>query len=145
MKHGILYIFTAIVLFAACEDSAQYDPEHYSPSLYQVQAGQNEVVFSAMASSHEVTVTCNSSEWTASPDSDWISASKADNGALIISVTDNDSGDARTGNAYIYMNGSSLDAIKVIQERAIVDVFVEELSFSTDSSSQTVRVSGNCN
>lgn len=145
MKHEILYIFTAIVLFAACEDSAQYDPEHYSPSLYQVQAGQNEVVFSAMASSHEVTVTCNSSEWTASPDSDWISASKADNGALIISVTDNDSGDARTGNAYIYMNGSSLDAIKVIQERAIVDVFVEELSFSTDSSSQTVRVSGNCN
>lgn len=144
MKHRILYIFTAFVLFASCEDS-DYDSSRYSASLYYVKADQDEVVFSALASSYELPLTYTSSEWTPHADCDWISASKADNGALIISVTDNDSGDARMGNAYIYMNGRSLDAIKVVQERAIVDVSVEELSFSTDSSSQTVRVSGNCN
>ena len=144
MKHRILYIFTAFVLFASCEDS-DYDSSRYSASLYYVKAEQDEVVFSALASSCEVPLAYTSSEWTPHADCDWISASKADNGALIISVTDNDSGDARMGNAYIEMNGRPLDAIKVVQERAIVDVSVEELSFSTDSSSQTVRVSGNCN
>ena len=146
MKHGILYIFTAIVLFAACEDSVQYDPEHYSPSLYQVQAGQNEVVFSAMAASHEVAVTCNSSEWTASPDCDWVSVSKSDDGSLLtISVTDNDSGDARMGKACIYMDGQMLYAISVVQERAFADVSVADLSFSTYPTSQNVNVSSNCN
>ena len=63
MKHRILYIFTAFVLFASCEDS-DYDLFRYSASLYYVKAEQDEVVFSALASSHEVPLTYTSSEWT---------------------------------------------------------------------------------
>ncbi len=112
---------------------SQAAPEPY------LRLAQSEVVFEGGAGQMRVSVECNRS-WSCTASNDWISVDKTE-GAITISVTDNDGMEARTGYVNVKADNESLSQqVRVVQREAKVTSTISAIQLGQAAASKAFTI-----
>ena len=112
---------------------SQTAPEPY------LRLAQSEVVFEGGAGQKRVNVECNRS-WSCTPSNDWISVDKSE-GAITISVTDNDGMEARTGYVNVKADNEALSQqVRVVQREAKVTSTISSIQLGHAACSKSFTI-----
>ena len=118
MKHRIIYILTAIIVFSGCSGSLDFDAERFYASTAYAVPETNEITLRGIESSKQISVSSNCA-WTFSADCDWVKVIGDDcSASLVITADKNPTDDPRICVIMLYNETQFISSITVTQQGA---------------------------